>query len=336
MKYISCFSIEHAINLDCCNNIKPCCTGENNDTNGIFWMRNYNGGDFDVKQYLKMRNHYISLMRKGDIPEQCKGCFALENNEWDENPKVKYIAIANETRCSCNCIYCNIAANKDIFYNNRSYNVLPILKELKKNDLLQDTVLGIVGGECTEYEDNKLQEIVEFAINSNCNLQFFFFLFLFSEDIAKMLHLSRANLFVSADAGTRITYEKIKRVSAYSQVWKNLEKYVSESVPDKEKDMGFVIIKYVIVPGINDNVKEIKAFLKKIKKIGCKCVRFVVDYNWFMKNEHKPIPIHFWKLLDCIETYKSDIKIEYIENAIYLWQKRMIEDKNYNGQNPCE
>lgn len=335
MKYVSCFLLEHAINLDCMNNVKPCCTGENNATNAIFWMRNYNGEDFDVEKYINSRNHYIKLMREGNMPEQCKGCFNLENKDWDDNPKVKYIAIANETKCSCNCVYCHLADDKEYFDTYKSYNVMPVLNALKQYNLLNDTTMDIVGGECTEYQDGQLKEIIDFALNNNCWLHFFSSGIIYSKDIAKALHQSKANLCVSVDSGTKETYEKIKRVKAFDRVWQNLTDYSNSGVKNEITNKGYVILKYIIIPEINDNVEEIQNFLEKAKASGCSWVRFVVEYNWFMKNSNNPIPTHFWKLLDYIEANKKDLKVEYIENAIYLWQKRMEEDKNYSGKNPC-
>ena len=61
-------------------------------------------------------------------------------------------------------------------------------------------------------------------------------------------------------------YEKIKRVKAFDRVWENMAKYAAAGVQDKHVNKGYVILKYIIIPGVNDNLSELKKFAQKAKE----------------------------------------------------------------------
>ena len=330
MKYLSCLLLESGMAFGRCD-VKPCTPG-----NKIFWAKDYYGQPFDADAYLKLRNEYVDMMKRGEIPEQCVGCSNLEERDWPDEPGVEFIAIANETKCSCNCYYCWFADEKDYYNKFRSYEVMPILQSLKDKNLLRHTTLDIVGGECTEYPKEQLDTMINFALENGLWLHFFSSGINYSESIAEAMHKTRANIVVSIDSGTKKMYEKIKRVKAFDRVWENMAKYAAAGVQDTHVNKGYVILKYIIIPGVNDNLSELKNFAKKAKEVGCKWLRFAVEYNWWNENNEKPMPDNLWELLDFAEACRSDFKVEYIENAIYLWRKRMLEDKNYTGENPCE
>ena len=107
MKYLSCLLLESGMAFGRCD-VKPCTPG-----NKIFWAKDYYGQPFDADAYLKLRNEYVDMMKRGEIPEQCVGCSNLEERDWPDEPGVEFIAIANETKCSCNCYYCWFAEKKN-------------------------------------------------------------------------------------------------------------------------------------------------------------------------------------------------------------------------------
>ena len=329
MKYVSCLLLESGMAFGR-NDVKPCTPGYK-----IHWAEEYYGGPFDADKYLELRNKYVDMMKRGDIPEQCVGCSNLEEKDWPEEPGVEFIVIGNETKCSCNCYYCWFAEKKDYYNKFRSYDVMPILTALKEKNLLRHTTFDIVGGECTEYEEGKLQAIVDFVMENDYWLHFFSSGFFYSEIIAEAMRKSKANIVVSVDSGTKETYEKIKRVKTFDRVWENMAKYAAAGVQDDFCKKGYVVLKYIIIPGVNDNFDEFKEFARRAKESGCKWIRIAVEYNWWNENSHNPMPKNLFAMLDLIETYKKDFIIDYIENAIYLWQKRAKEEPEFTGVNPC-
>jgi molybdenum cofactor biosynthesis enzyme MoaA len=331
MKYVSCLLLESGLAFTRLNEIKPCAPGSE-----IFWAKSYNGEPFDVDGYLRQRAEYIEMMKQGNPPEQCIGCSNLEERDWPEEPGIEYISISVETKCSCNCYYCVFSKNKEYYNNKRGYDIMPVLSFLRDRNLLRHTTLDIVGGECTEYPPEQLQALVNFVIENKLWCHFFSSGLFYSEIIAETLKETLSNIIVSIDAGTKELYEKIKNVNAYDRVWENMAKYSAVGVPDTFLNKGFVILKYIIIPGVNDSIDEIKLFAKKSKEAGCKWLRFSVEYEWWNQNSENTMDENLWKILDYTESLKQDFRVEYIENAIYLWRKRMIEDKNYAGVNPCE
>lgn len=331
MKYVSCLLLESGMAFGK-DDIRPCTCNPFGD---IFWAKEYYGGPFNVEKYLSLRKKYTDMMKAGTPPEQCKGCYNLEYKDWNDEPSIEFIVIGNETKCSCNCFYCWFAEEKEYFNNYQAYDFMPILKTLQEHNLLKKTTLDIVGGECTEYPKGKLRDIIDFAKKNNCKMHFYSSGINFSEEIAEALNCSIASIVVSIDSGTKQMYEKIKRVKAFDRVWENMAKYAKAGTPNNEINKGFVILKYIIIPNLNDNIDEIKAFMQKAKEANCKKIRISVEYDWWRENCDKPMPQNLWKILDYTEECKKELNIEYIENAIYLWRKRMKEDKNYKGLNPC-
>ncbi len=330
MKYVSCLLLESGMAFGR-NDVKPCTPGYK-----IYWAKEYYGQPFDADAYLELRNKYVDMMKRGEIPEQCVGCSNLEEKDWPEEPGVEFIVIGNETKCSCNCYYCWFAEKKDYYNKFRSYDVMPILTALKEKNLLRHTTFDIVGGECTEYENGKLEDIVKFAMDGDYWLHFFSSGIFYSEVIADAMKKSRANIVVSVDSGTKETYEKIKRVKTFDKVWENMAKYSRVGVQDDFCNKGYVILKYIIIPKVNDSLEEFNAFAKKAQECGCKWIRIAVEYKWWNENSDKQMPENLFEMLDLIESYRDCFKIDYIENAIYLWRKRMQQDKKFTGKNPCE
>ena len=334
MEYVSCYSLEHALVFDRTNDIKPCCNSMSKFNNNIFYQKNYSGGFFDTDKYIEIRNKYIEMMMQGNIPEQCRGCFCLEKKNWDDEKFVETVCIANESKCSCDCFYCDFAEDKEYFNRRRSYNIMPVLKNLKEKNLLKNTCFTLAGGECTEYPDEYLKEIIDFALDSGGYLDIFSAGIKYSRHIEKAMSLGRANICVSIDAGTKETYERIKRVKAFDIVWENMRRYQAAAL--QQNNWGRVRLKYIIIPGINDNIEELGAFIEKARQAHCFNIMLNVEYKWWRENCNKEIPSHLWKLLDFMEECRKDFDIEYFENSVYLWKKRMAQDKNYKGINPVQ
>ncbi len=330
MKYVSCLLLESGMAFGR-NDVKPCTPGYK-----IYWAKDYYGGPFDADKYLELRNHYVDMMRRGELPEQCIGCSNLEEKDWPDEPGIEFIAVANETKCSCDCYYCWFAEEKEHYNKFRSYDVMPILTALKEKNLLRHTTFDVCGGECTEYDNGKLEALVNFVMSDDYWIHFFSSGIIYSEVIAEAMRKSRANILVSVDSGTKETYEKIKRVKAFDRVWENMAKYAAAGVQDTFCNKGYVILKYIIIPGINDSIEEFRAFAQKAKEVGCRWIRIAVEYNWWNENSNNPMPKNLFEMLDFIESWRKDfLKLDYIENAIYLWRKRMQEDENFKGENPC-
>ena len=99
-------------------------------------------------------------------------------------------------------------------------------------------------------------------------------------------------MITSVDSSSKKLYEKIKQVPCYDKVWKNLAKYA------KAKN-GLIRTKYVLIPGVNDNLTEVKNWLQKTYDAGIKHIAFDVEDNWFKKNRNK-IPPYLYVICDFV------------------------------------
>jgi pyruvate-formate lyase-activating enzyme len=115
-----------------------------------------------------------------------------------------------------------------------------------------DTTIQYSGGEISIHplENEILAELQDHpcVILTNANI--------YSEKIGEILSKGRSRLYPSIDAGTHDTFAKIKGVDAFDKVRENLTRYAAD---------GFVHLKYIILPGVNDNERDIDGFVRLCK-----------------------------------------------------------------------
>ncbi len=318
MKFNCCDYLLHEL-VFAQDTIIPCCCAPRHEYETRF-IRNFNGIDFDAEEYITTRNKYVELFKSGSAPDCCKGCSFIKNSEWDESLYIKRIIITNRTKCSCNCIYCSLITTstqtKQELNTRKTYNIIEVLKNLREKNLInKNCELVIAGGECCEYPNGELEFIIYFALLINCKLEILSSGIIYSKAIENALKTGECVLKISVDSGRKSTYEKIKRVKAYEKVWKNLGDYINVS---QNNLLAKVKIKYILLPGINDNIKEAKVFVKKCKEINCKYIELAVEYLWFDKNKDYPIPDSIRRTVKCIKQSGMNISyegqcIEYLE-----------------------
>lgn len=288
MEYNCCDFLLHEIVFGQ-DKILPCCCSPNNKFGTVF-MTEYKGENFNFVQYLKQRNSYIDIFKKGYIPEYCKGCFFIKKQNWDDSPKIKRVIISNRTKCSCNCIYCSLVTTssqtKEELNTRSCYDIKPVITDMRNKNLLsEECIITVAGGECCEYPKGELEHILYVASSMNCKLEILSSGIIYSKAIENILKSANCNLKISVDSGLKNTYEKIKRVKAYEKVWNNLKNYISAS---ENNDESKVIIKYIILPNINDNKKEVNAFIEKCLSVNCKNIEIAIEYVWFENNKNNP------------------------------------------------
>lgn len=287
MEFKCCDALLHklAINPD---NINFCCSPYDNK---LQFVDNYDGSLLDWDDYTQKRTKYLEMFKNGDIPKPCENCSHVEEKEWSEEIGFSFLSISTRTKCSCNCFYCVQSKgdeNKKRELNTKEcWDVLPVLNELKNRNLILPNCLFIIGGgEPTEFPPGELESLLYMGLMTESNIVVLTNAIIYSESIAKTISVAKSELKVSVDAGTKETFEKIKRVKAFDKVWGNLAKYVKAT---KDNPLGRVQIKYIVVPGVNDNIEEAKAFIKKCFDIGCKHIEIAIEYGWYGENKDKPI-----------------------------------------------
>lgn len=285
----SCSYIEHGMVLDHCNRIRFC-----NNFNPRYGGRpiiyeNYHGEKIDWKDFFRIKGELRQKYRDGSCPELCKDCVNTAFKQWDDEDYIDYLLLTPWVPCNSNCIYCEAPRDKEVLANTKIYKVLPLIKDMIKNNILKkEGIIDFAGGEPTIYREfeallnefikNDFQKII---IHTNAINK--------SKSIEKGLKKGVIRVLVSIDAGSKEVHEKVKQVKSYDKVWKTLKDYAKL----QPEDADFVKAKYIIVPGLNDTENEINLWLEKCKSINIKSVVLNLDFNWIMKNvDGDLIPIY--------------------------------------------
>lgn len=273
---------------------------------------------FDYKNYLKVKRNIIKDMQNGKIHKGCIGCKDLVKKEWSGRcDKIYHIHFRLSKKCNAKCLYCcddvdNVTPDRSFF------NDLKIL--VKKNILAKDALMEFGGGEFTlHYEFDKILRFLldngfyRYKIYTSC--------LRYIPDFEEALSHGKCEMIVSADAGDRDTFIKIKQADTYNRFWKNLEKYAAS----QNKNQMQVQAKYIIYRGVNDSEQQIDLFLEKVKSIGIKKVIFdfeikdihslqvkpdenIIKYLYHLKNYAKKQAIEKYGLI-----YDEFIYIQFIE-----------------------
>ncbi|MBE7704180.1 MAG: radical SAM protein [Cyanobacteria bacterium SIG29] len=297
MKYTSCIHLEHGITFFS-SSVLICCISSHEGGGNLLQIGDYKGELIDWDKVFENRNKMRDDLKKGIIPEKCKGCYYLKEHDWNIDNYIDEVLIGHFTHCNCNCIYCYTEKDKKFFNNNKTYNIYPVIKDMiEKGVLSKNATVTFGGGEPTIL--NEFEELVYLLLEYDVhNIRIHSDGIKYSPAIEKGLKLGKITLITSVDSGSKQTYEKIKQVSCFDKVWQNMAKYA------KTKN-GLIRTKYVLIPGINDSLSEIKKFMKKTREAGIKNIAFDIEDNWFKENRNN-IPQYISVICDFVfECYKQ-------------------------------
>ncbi len=311
--YTSCDWLRNGIDFEL-DHIEICCF-RCHSGGGEIKLAKIKNGQIDIKELIENREVLINENKNGKINKQCIGCFNLKNEKWLDKPSIKYIHFNHWTYCNSNCIYCYTKADEKYKNGIQNYNALPILKEiLKYIDFSSEGEITFAGGEpvmLNEFEDiiNYLLEIgAKKIIVHTSSVKY-------SEALEKALAENKAQVVISHDCGYEDTFKKIKNTEKYNQVWENTKRYA------RYKN---VFSKYVIIPQVNDNKKEIDYWLNQVVTNNVKSVIVDIEHNYYneVKNKLK-LTVNIIELLEYIkkEAKRLGIKVSYYNTAIYLNKK---------------
>ncbi len=276
MKYKSCYWIESGINFDT-DAYKVCCLYSSKGGGNTVVQDNYKGEPVDWDKLFAFKKMMKDMHKRGEIYPKCEGCIYLKEQDWNDNhTKISMINLDYWTKCNSRCSYCHTMQDKEKYNKFKNYNFLPVLKDMIKRDILRpDGHVSFGGGEVTLLKefDKLLNIFMDYGfpltrIHSSC--------IKYSKAIEKGLKSGRVDLIVSVDAGSKEMHEKVKQVKSYDKVWKNLKKYASN-----QKSPYGVKVKYILIPGVNDNKNEIDLWLKKTKENGINFVLHEIESKWF-------------------------------------------------------
>lgn len=277
---------------------------------------------------MQKREDIINSIKNNNLEFNCNECLYLEDIDFNNikiSEKIKNIEIYTWEECNCACFYCsNRHSTKLKISTKRNYkgkiDVLPYLKKLKEKNLLSDDVfISMVGGEPTLLKE--FPDLLRFFIKNNCTVSVLSNGILYEKLINKLLRSNEnSKIIISLDCGTKETFKKIKGVDKFDDVIKNIKRYVKDS---KEAVNG-VVIKYIILEGVNDNKEEIDKWVELCANLGVKRYFASIEFCNSVNNPNKSeIPDHICELYEYmkkrVKEYSPDFDIytyDFVETFI--------------------
>ena len=285
MYYKSCQWINRGIEFRT-DEIRLCCYGylqgrETEYQTTLF--SDYHGGKIDWDKFFEIKHKLKQMHKEGKYLDSCEGCIYLHENDWSDDDYINHFTFNHWTKCNCNCTYCYTKDNKKAFNQYKEYKIYPIIKDMYKKGIikhLESSCLCFGGGEPTILDD--FDKLIDFFVNNGSkNIRINTSGIKYSKSIEKALKLGAMSIVISTDAGCKDTYERIKQVKCYDKVWDNIRKYIKHQAED-----NLVKVKYIIIPGVNDNYEEIDKWFNEVVKNGVKAVSLSVEQDWY--NTHQP------------------------------------------------
>lgn len=286
-------------------------------------IENYHGEMINWDEIFQNRSKMRENIKNGVVPDKCTGCYYLKEQDWNSENYIDEVLIGHFTHCNCNCIYCYTEKDKKFFNANKTYNIYPVIKDMiEKGVLSKNATVTFGGGEPTILQE--FEELVYLLLDYDVyNIRIHSDGIKYSPAIEKGLKLGKITLITSVDSSSKETYEKIKQVPCHDKVWQNLAKYA------KTKN-GLIRTKYVLIPGVNDSLSEVKNWMKMTYEAGIKNIAFDIEDTWF-KEHRDNIPQYVYVICDfifeCYRQYNLD-SCELYERASNLKIDRENRLKN--------
>lgn len=316
-KYTSCEIIEHGFDAQF-DSINLCCrVCKENYYNKLVLFPNYKGEKIDWDNFFKVTDELRETQKRGETIPQCKGCIYLKEQEWDDEHYIKSININNWIKCNADCIYCD----RKQYKNKKEYNIYPLIKDLIKNKYLYNPAdITIAGGEPTISRD--FDKTIKLLIKNRITpVRVLTNAIKYNKHIETGIKEGLVNIFVSVDSGTEETYKKIKRVNKHKEVWKNITKYAKN-----QKNISLVETKYILIPYVNDNEKELKEFILRNKEANIKRCCVDIEIGWFCRNyENKDAQKELINLYENTKKFAAEEGVELysFDRMTYIIEKQI-------------
>ena len=263
-----------------------------------------------------------------DYCEKCNNLKTVDNYE-NVNNKINHIDIYHWTECNAACYYCSNRNNTKLKITNKKINgqisILKSLKQLKKMDLLDDNLsISTHGGEPTLLKE--FGDILNFALKYKYPVEILSNGILYEKNIPKILgRFPESYMTISLDAGTRETYKKIKKVDKFDDVVQNVRRYIKETGRDFA---AHILMKYIILKGVNDNKEEIDKWIDVCLSIGVRnffpSIEFVDGVNHPERNTITPEIVELYNYIKTrvkeINPYFQISKYDFVEDIILKHQ----------------
>lgn len=328
MKYTSCDWINGGLDFRP-EQIVLCCFSWLQGYEEYVLVDNYHGEPIDWEKLFEKKRQLINMQKQGKTTVFCKNCIYQKEHDWIDDDSINCLLLNHFTNCNSSCIYCDFGNNKQEFENLVTYDIVPILQDMKNKGFLKVTNRSFVtfgGGEPTVLKnfDNVLTFLIDegfknIRINSSG--------IKYSSAITNGLKNDVVDVVISVDSGSKEIYQKIKRVDCFEKVWGNIAEYAKSAL-----NTAKVKAKYIIVPDVNDTQKDIDDFLQYAVKSELKAISFSVEKYWSTTEPEKLVNTkkaqEVYSLLQYAENRAKDLNFEVELYSEGLGFKNLMQTKN--------
>lgn len=237
--------------------------------------------DESIKSVIKKRSEIIAESKvfselegsdhdkTRDFTASCAKCPYYNHTAGEGDGLIHFINInMYPAPCQSKCIYCGVHSSKNSVLNKHLHaegyeKMFKAIEWARDNNMIAtDAVWQAASGEISihPYKDRILDlmkdETSKFL--TNC--------FVFDEKIAEILSRNpQSSINLSIDAGTSGTWYKVKGVNNFHTVRENLTKYSAKAICPEQ-----ITLKYIILPGINDNLVDYQGVIGIMKHLNIK------------------------------------------------------------------
>ena len=289
--------------------VRTCCSNKC----GVFFVEDYKGGKIDWKDIARQRKNIIENCKKGIIPKTCLGCVDLETKEWEESNKLTEIYFLHWDHCNCGCIYCLQKEHGeflvDTVQKSKYYDVLNNIKDLYSRDMIsKDVHVELIGGDLAILDET--DELIEtFLAHGTGRMSFHSSGIKYSKGLEKALQQAYCDVDFSLDSGCAETYKKIKKTDSFDKVVENLTRYANCHHTASDR----MVLKYILVDGLNDNIEELEKWLQITKQIGIKRCKIDVNFRRFFPEYHhsnQSVPAHYYDIFNYFSSRAKELGLE--------------------------
>jgi pyruvate-formate lyase-activating enzyme len=308
-----CNFLEFGINFEL-DTVCDCCISHNDGRGLPILLENYHGEQIDWENLFNTKSKRIECQKQQTI-QDCLGCYHLFNEYYFTNErKISEFHFTHCRLCNAKCIYCSSAYS----CGPQNYNTYPIIKDLiEKGYYKAGGEATFQGGEPTLMQN--FDELVDLLISNGTTVRIHTSAIKYSKTVENALKNNFGSVVISLDSGSKSTYKKIKQVDKFEKVCESIKNYTNAN-PNN------VIIKYIIIPGINDNLKEIDKFFKLMKFFKITIVALDLEVQYARKHNNKDVSQHIFLLADYFQNQAEKYKIKVLIYSFisYVLQKRII------------
>ena len=203
----------------------------------------------------------------------CQSCSYIKENYYPVDQKSWWLNYFAANGCNYRCEYCTVSHMEDKDRDNL-LDLDVLLKTFKDNGMLSERygIIYSTSGEPTLHpKKTKFYNAFDgfaFVVNTNGSI--------FDEELFDLANRAKVRLVVSIDAGTRETYAKIKRVDSFEKAKLNLTQYAKANI-------GLIALKYLLMPGVNDNADDINGFVDFC--VDTECTYVVISFDYYSESK---------------------------------------------------